>query len=59
MKVRDRFDLDLQEVDIRSNPALFQRYKDIIPVMIIDDRTTLGARVEEEEVREALAETES
>jgi hypothetical protein len=44
------FPLTIQEIDITSDSALYERYKNIIPVVMIDGRFTLGARIEEEDL---------
>jgi glutaredoxin len=37
---------ELTEVDIRSSPELFERYRYRIPVIIINDDTTVEGRIE-------------
>lgn len=48
------FDLTIEEVDITRDEALLARYWDKIPVVVIDDRTTLAAPVRTAELRAAL-----
>ncbi len=55
-RFRGEFSFAIQEIDIMTDVALYERYKSIIPVVIIDDRFTLGARIEEEELRSCLQE---
>lgn len=51
-EVRDMLDdiaalipYELTEIDIRSNPALFEHYRYRIPVLIIDSDTLLEGRI--------------
>jgi glutaredoxin len=37
---------ELTEVDIRSSPELFEQYRYRIPVIIINDNTTVEGRIE-------------
>ncbi|TMD86311.1 MAG: glutaredoxin family protein [Chloroflexi bacterium] len=39
-------DFELTEVDIRSNPKLFEEYRYRIPVIIINDDTILEGRID-------------
>lgn len=55
-RFRGEFSFAIQEIDIMTDDALYERYKNIIPVVIIDDRFTLGARIEEDELRSCLQE---
>ena len=48
------FDLTLEEIDITRDPALLERYRETIPVVLIDDRTTLAAPIRTAEIRAAL-----
>jgi glutaredoxin len=49
------FALTIQEIDITRDPSLFERYRDKIPVLVIDDRVTLAAPIRVAEVRRELA----
>jgi len=49
------FDLTIEQVDITRDDALLARYRETIPVVVIDDRTTLAAPVRTADVRAALA----
>jgi glutaredoxin len=49
-----RHPLDLEEVDIRSDPALFRAYDIRIPVIVVDGSTTLEAPIEERDLVRAL-----
>jgi hypothetical protein len=48
------FDLTIQPVDICSDPALRERYWDKIPVLLIDDHTTIAAPIRTADIRAAL-----
>ncbi len=48
------FDLTIQETDIRGDPALYEKYWDKIPVIVVDDRATLRAPIRVADVRAAL-----
>jgi hypothetical protein len=51
-----KFSFAIQEIDIMTDSTLYDRYKDIIPVVTVDDRFTLGARIEEDELSSCLQE---
>jgi glutaredoxin len=48
------FDLTIEEIDITRDPALLERYRETIPVVLIDDRTKLAAPIRTADVRAAL-----
>ena len=48
------FDLTIDEIDITRDAALLERYRETIPVLVIDDRTTLAAPIRTADVRAAL-----
>ena len=48
------FDLTIEEINITRDPALMERYREMIPVVLIDGRTTLTAPIRTAEVRAAL-----
>ena len=48
------FDLTIEEVDITRDDALLARYRDKIPVVVIDDRSTLAAPIRTAELRATL-----
>ena len=50
------FEVTLEEVDITTDPALFELYKYTIPVMIVDQRIKLEARIDAQKLRRALGE---
>lgn len=37
---------ELTEIDIRSNPEIFEEYRYRIPVIIIDEKTVIEGRIE-------------
>lgn len=47
-------DYELEEIDIRSNPAIFEKYRYRIPVIIIDDETLLEGRIEFRDLAKAF-----
>jgi glutaredoxin len=49
------FDLAIEEIDITRNDALLTRYRETIPVVVIDGRTTLAAPIRTADLRAALA----
>lgn len=54
-RLRRRYSLTLEEVDITSDPALYRRYDIRIPVIVIDGRLELEAPIDERALRRALA----
>ncbi|MBI4787860.1 MAG: glutaredoxin family protein [Chloroflexi bacterium] len=52
--LRREFELTFEERDITRDPSLFEKYWDKIPVVLIDDRTTLAAPIRVADVRAAL-----
>jgi glutaredoxin len=48
------FDLTVQETDISGDPALFEKYRDKIPVALIDGHVVLSAPIRLADVRAAL-----
>lgn len=49
-----KFSITTQETDITTDSALYERYKNIIPVVVIDGEFTLGARIEEKDICDYL-----
>lgn len=43
-------DIDIQEIDIRRDPALFERYRYRIPVILVDGVERLEGRIEQDDV---------
>ncbi|MGE5262845.1 MAG: glutaredoxin family protein [Acidobacteriota bacterium] len=48
------FDLTVQETDITGDPVLFEKYRDMIPVALVDGHVTLSAPIRLADVRAAL-----
>ncbi|HEX2036742.1 MAG TPA: glutaredoxin family protein [Chloroflexota bacterium] len=53
-RVRRFVAFELQEVDVRSDPALLERYGTVIPVVAVDGRTRLVSKVTEFGLLKAL-----
>lgn len=47
-------ELDLRETDIRTDPAIFERYRYRIPVITVDGVERLEGRISDDAVRELL-----
>ena len=47
-------EIDIQEIDIRRDPDLFERYRYRIPVIVVDGVERLEGRIEEADVRALL-----
>jgi glutaredoxin len=47
-------ELDLREVDIRTDPILFERYRYRIPVIEVEGEERLEGRITEQDVRDLL-----
>ncbi|CAG0942352.1 hypothetical protein ANRL1_00905 [Anaerolineae bacterium] len=52
--LRREFEIAIDEIDITTDDALFKKYFDKIPVLIVDDHTTLAAPIRVEDVRAVL-----
>jgi glutaredoxin len=48
------FDLAIEEIDITRDATLLERYRETIPVLVIDDRATLAAPIRTADIRAAL-----
>ena len=55
-RVQSEVPFTVREVDILADGALFERYGTIIPVVVIDEKVTLGARIDEGELHSCLKE---
>lgn len=55
-ELEDDFEIELAEVDITTDSALFEKYKYTIPVMVIDDSIVLETRIDARKIYRALAE---
>lgn len=49
------FELTIELVDISQDPSLYDKYWDKIPVIIVDNQTTLAAPIRVADVRAALS----
>ncbi len=49
----------IEKIDITQDPQLYARYRDKIPVLVVNSRITLFAPIRTAEVREALSEQPS
>ncbi len=45
---------ELTEIDIRSDPAIFEKYRYRIPVITINDDTTIEGRIEFQDLAKAF-----
>lgn len=52
----NKFEYSLQEFDITQDPPIFEKYRYLIPVMIIDDAIELDGRIDSQKLYRALAE---
>jgi thiol-disulfide isomerase/thioredoxin len=52
--LESEFDLRIEKVDITREVALMTRYRDTIPVVVIDNLTTLAAPIRTADLRAAL-----
>lgn len=53
-RLRDEFQLTIEPVNIEKDAALFKKYFDQIPVLIIDDHLPLTAPIRADIVRSVL-----
>ena len=53
-EVATHVEYELTEIDIRTNPAVFETYRYRIPVILINEQVVAEGRVEYEEVAQAL-----
>ncbi|MCL5957982.1 MAG: glutaredoxin family protein [Chloroflexi bacterium] len=65
LELRHEFTFLLEEVDITSNPELYDRYRETIPVVMVTTpgageraTTTLASRIREDDLRRALSRRE-
>lgn len=52
--LQSEFQLLIDEINIESDATFLARYLEKIPVLVIDDRVTLAAPIDREQVRAAL-----
>jgi glutaredoxin len=57
-EIAEETEFTLTEIDIRSDPAVFELYRYRIPVILIDGETLLEGRIEAEELQQAFQEKE-
>jgi glutaredoxin len=55
-RLSGEFDLEIEEVDIAQDPALYDRYRYTIPVVVIDGKQRLESKIAEHYLRRALSE---
>lgn len=53
-KVRGRYPLEVREVDIEGDPALYEQYKEEVPVLFIEGRKAFKFRMEEAALQRKL-----
>jgi len=49
-EIAENTEYTLTEIDIRSDPAVFELYRYRIPVIVINEKTLLEGRIEAEEL---------
>lgn len=54
-RLTGEFDLEIEEVDITRDPALHDRYRYTIPVVVIDGKQVLESKIAEHYLRRALS----
>lgn len=54
-ELRSEFSIVVAEINIELDPGLYKKYFDQIPVLIIDQRTTLAAPIPKNAIRAALS----
>jgi glutaredoxin len=53
-EIAENTEYTLTEIDIRSDPAIFELYRYRIPVIVINEKTLLEGRIEAEELARAF-----
>ncbi len=53
-RLQPEFDLQIEEVDITTDPALEERYRYLIPVVIIDGKHRFESKIAEYYLRKVL-----
>jgi len=56
LSLGQEFEVRLEEIDITGDPALFELYQYTIPVMLINQKIKLEARITAHKLRLALSE---
>jgi glutaredoxin len=49
-----KYQVELEEVDIESDPALFEKYQYEIPVVMVEEQKLFKYRVDEKKLKRAL-----
>ena len=52
--LQNKIAMEIIEINIETDAALFKKHLDQIPVLVIDDHVTLAAPIRAEDVRAAL-----
>jgi len=55
LNVRRDIPFELREIDIEASPALYEAYKERIPLVLIDGHPAFKYRVDEQALRRRLA----
>lgn len=55
MEVQQRFSFEWTEVNIESDPSLYERYRYDVPLVMIDGRPAFKHRVDAERLHERLS----
>lgn len=50
-----RYPMEIEEIDITTEPTLFRKYDIVIPVVVVDREVQLEAPISEQRLRRALA----
>lgn len=53
------FTLDIEEINILTDPSLYDRYKNEIPLIVVDGSFTVGGRIRREDLSDFLGNDES
>lgn len=54
MGLGDAYELSVEKIDITSDPLLWKKYREEIPVLVINQHTTLTAPIRLNELRSRL-----
>jgi hypothetical protein len=54
LSLSDEFEVVLEEIDITSDPTLYEIYRYTIPVLVIDEKIKLVAHIDAQKLRRAL-----
>lgn len=53
-ELQHEYNLAIEEIDITADENVYQRYKETIPVVIVDGQITLEGRISERDLRRAI-----